>query len=379
MAAKSEEIPADSVRLSLLTCAPGQEAYSLYGHTAIRYENYTQGTDLVYNYGIFSFNTPNFMMRFALGQTDYLLGVCGYQRFAAEYAYFGRSVWQQTLNLTPTEKQTLIHLLEQNYLPENREYRYNFFYDNCSTRPRDKVEESVQGKVIYREPQAPGHRGSKTFRTIVHEHTAGHAWMQFGIDLCIGSETDRPITDRQMMFAPLYLMDFYATAQVSDNQGTRPLVSETTQVVSATPEADDAWLPSPLQCSLLLFILIAGATIYGLRKQKGLWGIDALLFGAAGLVGCVLAFLALFSQHPAVSSNYLLFVFHPLHLLALPFIIKAVRKRRKSWYHLINPMVLTLFIALLLLIPQRIDFAVVPLALCLLIRSASNVVLTYKK
>ncbi|KAA4675088.1 DUF4105 domain-containing protein, partial [Bacteroides ovatus] len=161
----------DSIRLSLLTCAPGEEIYSLFGHTAIRYENPSQGIDVVFNYGLFSFNTPNFIFRFSLGETDYQLGATDYERFAAEYAFFGRSVWQQTLNLTDEEKTELIRLLQENYRPENRVYRYNFFYDNCATRPRDKIEESIAGKVIYpAEPQD----GSLTFRDIVHQYCKGH-------------------------------------------------------------------------------------------------------------------------------------------------------------------------------------------------------------
>ena len=124
----------DSIRISLLTCASGEEIYSLFGHTAIRYENYTRGIDAVFNYGIFNFNAPNFILRFALGETDYQLGVTDYERFAAEYYYLERDVWQQELNLTVQEKGKLVMLLEENYRPENRIYRYNFFYDNCATR-----------------------------------------------------------------------------------------------------------------------------------------------------------------------------------------------------------------------------------------------------
>ena len=163
----------DSIRLSLLTCAPGEEIYSLFGHTAIRYEDPANGIDAVFNYGLFSFNTPNFILRFSLGETDYQLGATDYARFAAEYAFDGRSVWQQTLNLSKEEKAELIRLLQENYLPENRVYRYNFFYDNCATRPRDKIEESIDGKVIYpAEPQD----GSLSFRDIVHQYCKGHPW-----------------------------------------------------------------------------------------------------------------------------------------------------------------------------------------------------------
>lgn len=369
----------DSIRLSLLTCAPGEEIYSLFGHTAIRYEDPAQGIDAVFNYGLFSFNTPNFIFRFSLGETDYQLGVTDYSRFAAEYEYFGRSVWQQTLNLTNKEKTELIRLLKENYRPENRIYRYNFFYDNCATRPRDKIEESIAGKIMYpTEPQD----GSRSFRDIVHQYCKGHPWARFGIDLCIGSEADQPITQRQMMFAPFYLMDAFAGAQIINDSIQRPLVATSTQVVDATLFADadkEGWIPTPLQCSLLLFIISAAVTIYSIRRRKGLWGFDLFLFGVAGIAGCILAFLALFSQHPAVSSNYLLMVFHPGQLLFLPYIIYCVRKGKRCWYLTLNLIVLTLFIVLFPLIPQRFDFAVVPLALSLLVRSASNLILTSKK
>lgn len=368
----------DSIRLSLLTCAPGEEIYSLFGHTAIRYENPSQGIDVVFNYGLFSFNTPNFILRFALGETDYQLGATNFPHFAAEYAFFGRSVWQQTLNLTDEEKSGLVRLLQENYRPENRVYRYNFFYDNCATRPRDKIEESIAGTVIYpAEPQDD----SRSFRDIVHQYCKGHPWARFGIDMCIGSEADRSITQRLMMFAPFYLMDAFAGAQIESDSIRRPLVEGSELIIDAAPEEDDSggWLPTPLQCALLLFMLTAGATIYGIRRRTGLWGIDLILFGAAGIAGCILAFLALFSEHPAVGSNFLLAVFHPGQLIFLPYIIYCVRKRKKCWYLTLNLVVLTLFIVLFPIIPQRFDFAVVPLTLCLLIRSASNLIVTFKK
>lgn len=386
LAAKAESsmqaAPSDSIRLSLLTCAPGEEIYSYFGHTAIRYEEPAKGIDVVFNYGLFNFGAPNFIFRFALGETDYILGAIAYDRFAAEYAFDGRSVWQQTLNLTPDESRKLAALLIENARPENRTYRYNFFYDNCSTRPRDKIEESVKGEVVY---DYPVKDGDKSYRDVVHQYTKGHPWSQFGIDLCIGSEADRPITSRQMMFIPFYLEDALATARIVNDGSSRPLVAERTLIVDCENDRTAAetagfWdILTPIRSALLLFIIVTAATIYGIRKKKSLWGLDIPLFGIAGLAGCILAFLALFSEHPTVSSNYLLFVFHPGQLIFLPFMVCAARKGRKCWYHLLNFAILTLFILLFPLIPQRIDLAVVPLALSLLIRSASNLILTYKK
>lgn len=367
----------DSIRFSLLTCGAGEEIYSLFGHTAIRYENFTRGIDAVFNYGIFSFNTPNFILRFTLGETDYQLGVTSYKQFAYEYTWTGRDVWQQTLNLNAEEKKKLLALLEENYLPQNRIYRYNFFYDNCATRPRDQIERAVQGTLEYADDMTSFQTGI-SFRDIVHQYTIGHSWARFGIDLCLGSQADKDITRRQMMFAPFYLKDFLARAQLKNAQGMeRPLVSSEDHIIQSPQQTSTEEAPSPLQTAFLLFTIVTIATAYGIYRRKSLWLLDLLLFLAAGVAGCILAFLASFSQHPAVSPNYLLFLFHPLHLLCLPWMIKRVRKKEKSIYMWANIIVLTFFILLWGIIPQEFNLAVLPLALSLWIRSASNLYLTY--
>ena len=198
----------------------------------------------------------------------------------------------------------------------------------------------------------------------------------------MGSQADRTINRRLMMFVPFYVQEYFNQARIVNKEGeTRPLVlNEEKIIVTGNEEAEQ---PSdgftPMQTALLLLILTAAATIYGIRRKKTLWGIDFALFFAAGTAGCILAFLALFSQHPAVSPNYLLFVFHPLHLFCLPCMLNRVRKEKRSRYMLANFIILTLFILLWLVIPQRFPLAVLPLALCLLIRSASILILTYDK
>ena len=174
----------DSIRFSLLTCAPGTEIYSLFGHTAIRYENYTRRIDVAFNYGMFSFNTPNFIFRFVAGETDYQLGITPYSYFEAEYAMRGSSVYQQVLNLTQSEKERLLTILENNYLPENRIYRYNYFYDNCTTRARDKIEECIEGKVVY-----PDSLSGKSYRSIVHEFT-GVNYIDVYSEICKNEDCD---------------------------------------------------------------------------------------------------------------------------------------------------------------------------------------------
>lgn len=380
LAAFSMKAQTDSLTVSLLTCGPGQEVYNLFGHSAIRVKNEATGVDYVFNYGIFSFNTPNFVLRFTLGQTDYQLGVQYYDDFVYNYELQGRFVHEQLLNLNTEEKLKLAMLLEENYLPENRMYRYNYFYDNCSTRPRDMIEKAVNGKVVYQEEMDTPIEGL-TYRGLVHDYTKRKAWSRFGIDLLLGSEADKPISRRASMFIPFLLEQYFSTAQKTDlQQKSSKLISETQTII----EQDESDWPSPtpltpMRVFLLLFIVVAALTIWGIRHQKSLWGLDFLLFAAAGIAGCIIAFMVAFSEHPAVSPNYLLFVFHPLHLLCLPWILKKVKKLQRSRYMVLNAVILTLFIIFWVLIPQKFPIEVLPLASVLLVRSISNIILSYRK
>ena len=373
--------PEDSTRISLLTCAAGGKIYYLFGHTAIRYENFTRGVDVVFNYGVFDFDAPNFTFRFALGDTYYQLGATEYRYFANEYTALGRDVWQQTLNLTYGEKERLFRRLQENYRPENRMYLYNFFYDNCATRPRDQIEHAIDGTLRYAENMTDSNTGI-SFRDLLHKYSEGHPWARFGMDLCMGSKADEPISRREMMFVPFHLQEHFGKAQIMDRKGrARPLVASEKKIVvtGKTPADFRTGGITPMQAALLLLTVVAMASFWGVGRRKTLWGIDLVLFLAAGTAGCILAFLALFSQHPAVSPNYLLLVFHPFHLLCLPCMLSRVRKKKMSRYMLANFLVLTLFIGLWVIIPQKFPLTVLPLALCLLIRSGSNLILTYKR
>lgn len=370
----------DSLTVSLLTCGPGQEVYNLFGHSAIRVKNVATGVDYVFNYGIFSFNTPNFVMRFCLGQTDYQLGVQYYDDFVWNYQMQGRFVHEQVLNFTEQEKLQLVTALEKNYLPENRIYRYNYFYDNCATRPRDMIERAINGAVRYTEDMdAP--QKALTYRGLVHEYTGKQPWSRFGIDLLLGSEADKPISRRAAMFIPFYLEEYFRTSQKTDLQGRNSELIAEELVITEQDESD--W-PSPtpltpMRVFLLLFIIVAALTAWGIKQGRSLWTLDLLLFFVAGIAGCIIAFMVAFSEHPAVSPNYLLLLLHPLNLVFLYHIVKRVKKLQRSPYLVANMVVILLFLAFWALIPQKFPIEIVPLALILLVRSISNIVLSYHK
>ena len=221
-----------------------------------------------------------------------------------------------------------------------------------------------------------------SFRDLLHRYSQGHPWSRFGMDLCMGPKADEPITRREMMFVPFLLQHYLSEAQTADSIGRmRPLLLETQEVITtdAVRKVPVSKELTPFQAALMLFIAVASATVYGVRRGKSLWVLDLGLFAAAGIAGCILAFLACLSQHPAVSPNYLLFVFHPLHLLLLPWFIRKVKQGKPSLYMRFNVVVLTLFILLGGIIPQEFPLTILPLTLCLLMRSAGNVILTYKR
>lgn len=364
----------DSVRISLLTCEPGSEIYALFGHSAIRYENPAKQEDWVFNYGMFSFREPNFVMRFVKGETDYQLGVVPFRYFEAEYGMRGSSVYQQELNLTNAEKEKLAGLLFENYLPANRVYRYNYFYDNCTTRARDKIEESIQGKVVY-----PVSDRVVSYRDILHEFTAGSEWSEFGIDLCLGSEADEPIDERKQMFAPFYMLAAARGAVIHRTDTMMPFVRKETKIVDAVLEDEPAFPLSPMACALLLLAVTVIIVGRGLYKGRQCLAWNVVMFLLQGLGGCIIAFLFFFSLHPTVGSNWLLMLFNPLPLIYLPWLIGRGIKQQKDPYHVYNAAVLTFFILLMPFLPQEFNLTVLPLALNLLLLSVGHLCLYYRK
>lgn len=374
----SAQVSEDSLQVELMTCDPGTEVYAQYGHTAIRIFNKRSGDDWCFNYGTFNFRTPHFLYRFVKGETDYELGIVPYSYFKEDYQEQGLNVYHQVLNLTPVEKERLLTLLEENYLPENRVYRYNYFYDNCSTRARDRIEEAVSGKIVYPEVGT-----DKTYREIVHEFNHDYPWAGFGADLCLGAEADKPINNRQAMFAPFYLMKAFAGAKIRDDKGhLRPLVNETVEVpaVKTITNKDKEEFPlSPMTCALLLLALTLVISWREYAVKKIYWGYDALLFALQGIAGCIITFLFFFSSHPTVGSNWLILIFNPIPLLYLPLEIYSTIKRRKDYYHWYNITILTLFILFSWVIPQKFNLVVLPLAVVLVCPSVVHILIRRKQ
>ena len=316
----------DSIRVSLVTCSPGTEVYEVYGHTALRIEIPSQGVDAVVNYGLFSFEAPNFVWRFIKGETDYVVGTIGYPIFEREYTDRGSTVTLQTLNLSREEKERLVYLLNENLRPENREYRYNFLYNNCSNKAGDMVELALSERLFPLENRSEG----ITYRDILHEYTQEYPWLQLGIDYLLGVEADRPIDPNQQKFAPEYLMYYTAQAQLVDSVRMYPYVIDTEVRGQLAGEPYVAPLLTPMQAMILLLLFVAVMCTLEFLIERRQWWFDVLLLLVQGVMGLVVAFLFFASEHPTVGSNWQVIYLNPLPLLFLPFIIRSESKRQVS-------------------------------------------------
>lgn len=324
------ETPADSIRVSLLTCSPHDEIYSLYGHTAIRYEDKASKTDIVVNYGMFSFKKPFFVARFVLGLTDYEMGIQDFNDFCYEYQYFGSQVTQQEINLTPEEKGQLLKALQDNYA-NARVYRYNYFYNNCTTKARDIILNSINGKIEYKNAIDK----SVSFRDLIHGCNANYSWASFGNDLLLGFKADMQTTREEQQFLPDNLMrDFGQAKIVSADGSARPLVKNTEIIVKGNDYAIAGKTKvTPQFVFITLLLLIAAIVVAEFKTKKRFLWVDISLLLASGLAGLIL-FVMLFSEHPTTSTNLQIFILCPLNLYWAIYIIKNKRnerKLRKAW------------------------------------------------
>ena len=310
----------DRIQISLLTCSPGKEVWAQYGHTAIRYYDKESGEDLAINYGIFSLDQTHFIPRFVLGMTDYRMGVQPMDMFLAQYSYEGRGVVEQILNLSVDDKEVIYKALQENMKPENVVYRYNYFFDNCTTRARDMLVNHLHGKVVY-----PPAEEDATFRSMIHKWNNKYEWSQFGEDLLLGVNADRKTTKSEQQFLPENLRSDFDKARYNG----KPLVKETNVLLDAETEvAEPAFPLSPLSIALIFAAISLVMMLFSYRRQQVYWAWDLALMLTSGLMG-IIFFVMIFSQHPCVSLNFILLFFNPLPLF---FLYSTIKKKKVIWW-----------------------------------------------
>lgn len=345
----------------MLTCAPGQELYSTFGHTAIRVVDSIQHTDIVYNYGTFDFSDPDFYSKFTRGKLDYFLSITSLPDFMYEYQSENRDVHEQVLALSDQAKKVIQQALNDNLAGAARYYKYDFLYNNCTSRVRDIVMK-YGGLQADQRLVPPG----TSFRDMLHEYLdkGNQAWSKFGIDLVLGSPIDKKAGIAESMFLPDYLMKGIDSSVRSKDH---PVLGEKILINRGTAE------PEPFRDTpLLLFSVVALIQgVLSFLKNKIAVKLsrvfDFVLFLSTGLIGCLLLFMWLGTDHSACAANYNLLWAMPLNVVAA----WAVWKRPGWFRKYMSVYALLLLVTLLgwLWLPQELNTGFLPIILLLLARS----------
>lgn len=323
----------DNVEISLLTVGPGDEVWSMYGHTALRVLNHNNGTDVSINYGSFSFDQPYFILRFIFGLTDYEMAILPMQYFMEEYKYEGRWVSEQKLSLNRNEKRNILAALQRNALPQNVGYRYNFLYDNCTTRAMNILLQNVDEEV----ESTMGDWNGESYRTMTHQWTENHRWARFGNDLLLGVKADFKTERESSFFLPDSVRHYFNNIYLKEKTGRkRKLVNkesylylpESSGKSNAEVDVFDKVSPTMVLASLFVVTLLLTAIAEWKRKHS-LWMLDAILLVATGLCGLILSAM-IFSEHPTVRVNLQILILNPLSLL---FLYSAIRKETSNQCH----------------------------------------------
>jgi len=317
-------VQAQEYRVSLLTADPGEELYSAFGHSAIRVLDPATGQDFVFNYGTFNFNTPNFYGKFAGGKLDYILSVSSYADFLEDYHNQQRNVREQVLNLSMEQAQFLVEFLQVNYSPERRNYRYEFFFNNCATKIRDAMELTLGDNLIWNDQIKEA--DEKTFRNLIDEYVLRLPWADLGIDLALGSVIDRDATPREEQFLPDYMEAAFARAEIQGDGPTRPFVKESSVILEYPNNEFTMSAINPYWIFWVVAILFTAVTFIGFKKKKLLIGFDVVFFAILGIMGIVIFFLWFATEHTATKWNWNILWAFPGHLvLAVALLSRTIK------------------------------------------------------
>ncbi len=314
----------DELTVSLVTIGQGDLVWERFGHNALLFQNRAAGAEIAYHWGIFNFFSEDFIPRLIRGTMLYSMGPSDFRSSLENYRRVGRPVWIQELALTPTQERELLALVEENYLPENRDYRYDYYRDNCSTRLRDALDHVLDGRIRDRFAQDTTAFSFRwQTRRILQEMPAYY----LGIQFVLGPRADRPITVWEEMFLPPTLRDRIGEIQVPDGQGgSRSLVSREGEVLASDRSPPPTEPPFAFPLFLVLGLLWGGGLFAVGRAGEGaaLWRrLGLLVLGGgwsviAALSGALLLGAWLFTDHEFWYANWNLLQMSPL-FLPLPF------------------------------------------------------------
>ena len=348
------------IRISLLTCTPGDELYSIFGHSALRVIDSNSVTDIVYNYGTFNFDDEGFYLKFVRGKLNYYISIENFTDFKYMYQATNRGMTEQVLNFSHQEKINIEHALIENLKEENKYYQYDFFFDNCTTRLRDLIVNSKQPTPLLPSVKPANMR----FRQAIHEYlNRGHQpWSKLGIDILLGAPTDRIMNAAEQQFLPDNLM----MALDSAKKSTVVLSSKNLYALTNTTN-DKRWFTPFVFFSILLVGFILLHIAFNKKWPVMLAGLDGLLFFSTGLLGVLLIFMWVGTDHSMTKNNYNLLWALPSHLVISFFINSKKNWVKKYFGFTIIAGLVTL--ACWFFLPQQMNNALIPFVGLLIFRA----------
>lgn len=365
----SEKEPplSEHAEISLITGDPGEELYTRFGHSAIRVYDPETGYDKVYNYGTFDFDAEGFYIKFLRGKLNYFLSRYDFERMLFTYQYLNQTLYEQILNLNYEQKKNIYHFLNNNYLPENRFYLYDFFYDNCSSRIRDVFKAVLGENLVYDGDYIEDH---KTFRQLLDEYLKIQTpWGDFGIDLVLGMPADEVASARNYMFLPLELYRAFDHAWMVKNGNREPFVASKRMLVNPVVVNKKGFVLTPVILFSVLFVVMVFLSIYESRSSADLRIVDSMLFFTIGIAGLILALLWFATDHIATKNNLNLLWSFPVHLITPVLLYKGRYLKFSIYYFLFWSIFLTLFLIGWDFMPQQLHVAIIPILLMMILRS----------
>lgn len=351
----------NEAKIYLVTVSPGEELYAAFGHSALWVRDPARRLDVVFNYGTFDFNTPDFYTKFALGHLDYMLSTGRMNYLVRSAQAENRSVYTQELALDSMQKQMLYAALIENYKEENRYYRYDFLFDNCSTRIRDMLERVLSHEELDWRKIAK----RKTFREFLGIYTAESEWIDLSFGLILGQSLDTKATAREEMFLPDELMDGFDRAVLNG----KPLVSETKTLFEAEERASSLKIFTP--ATVFWFVCIIGVFL-SIRQHKfgfhSKW-FDKIVFFATGLIGLIITVLWFFTEHHVTVDNWNIAWANPLNFILAFFLFDKQAKRWQQLYYVVFGSVCFFIMGFWYALPQVMHPAAFPLVLYMCFRS----------
>lgn len=282
----------DHAEVSVLTCGSGDEMYSIFGHTAIRITDDLNGFDVVYNYGMFDFSTPNFYTKFVKGDLLYTIGQENYNDFLATYKYYNRSINEQYLNLTLTQKQAIFDKIQHQLATDERNYQYKFIDNNCTTKIVDLLNEVLEKPI---ETEFEGNSDSQ--RNILNSFLDNHYFEKLGINLLFGINVDKINTK---VFLPEKLMHSISKSKNGNQKLEQKDLSHYEKIEN----------PSQTNWNTIYFFSIICIILAFLSRLKFM---QYLFFFSIGILGTVILVVSLVTSHSELVLNESLLLFNPLY------------------------------------------------------------------